>query len=78
MLAGVTWIGFGLIIYLARTPLSRLFSKIHREGPAGGGAHFEVWSSPKSIARTAVGIFVVGVFMLLNDLGVINLPIFRS
>lgn len=78
MFAGIPWIGFGLIIYLTRTPVSKLFSKIHREGPGGGGAHFEVWSSPGSIARTAVGIIAVGVLMMLNDLGLINLPLFRS
>lgn len=75
MIAGIVWMGLGIVLYLVRKPLSKVYAWAHRELSIGGGAAYEIGSNPKTFARSAVTTFVIGVLLLLNGLGIIHLPI---
>lgn len=75
MTAGIVWMGLGIVLYLVRKPLSKVYAWAHRELSVGGGAAYEIGSNPKTFARSAVTTFVIGVLLLLNGLGIIHLPI---
>ncbi|MDI6024534.1 hypothetical protein QBL02_13400 [Leucobacter sp. UT-8R-CII-1-4] len=47
---------------------------MHRELPFGVTS-YEMASTPKVFARSGITTFVIGVLLLLNGLGIIDLPI---
>lgn len=60
------------LLFAFRSKIATFFAWWHREGPVGGGAMYELRSTPRSVGFTSICIFLVGVFLVLKTLGLLD------
>lgn len=64
----------GVLLIIFRKQQARMFQRIHREHQAGGGEYYASRSTPRAIVEFGVICILLGIALILRELGVFVWP----
>ena len=71
MTAGIILISAAVLQIVFRRRVADFFAWFHREAPGGGGEFYAYRSTPRMMVSLSIWGIALGVFLILQDLGVV-------
>ena len=78
LVMGIACMITAALLFAFRSKIATFFAWWHREGPVGGGAMYELRSTPRSVGVTSICIFLAGLFLILKTLGLLDFVLLGS